>query len=618
MSPNLCIAGRRVASECPPFLVAELSGNHQGHLERALALVDAAAAAGADAVKFQTYTADTLTLDHDGPGFRLEAGLWAGRTLYDLYHEAHTPWVWLPALFAQARARGLIAFSSPFDARAVAELERLEAPAFKIASFELVDLPLIRRAAASGRPVLLSTGLATVDEITEAVETVQAQGAPVIILHCVSGYPTPAGDAHLRTIADLAARFACPVGLSDHSSGIAIPVAAVALGATVIEKHLTLSRTEGGVDAAFSLEPAEFRTMAEACRRAWQALGTVTYGPKPSEGEGRAFRRSLYAVADIPAGAALTAETIRSIRPGRGLPPKYLPDLLVGGRARGAIPRGTPLSWEMVEPGSEIRERGAGGGVRGPEEKAVPVSRPRTVIITQARTGSQRLPGKVLLEAAGQPLLTHHLCRLQRCTEADAVVVATTTRPEDDPVAALAASLGVGVFRGDEADVLSRYAGAAAAWSAEIVVRVTSDCPLIDPALIDATVRFFRRETPPLDYAVLDGRAYPRGLDHEVMTRAALVEAAAVATSPVEREHVTPYIYRHPERFRLGVWRDPAHTTPIAGRWCVDEVADYELVRRLLEQVTPASGWQEICKVLDVHPDWADLNRAVVQKTLGA
>lgn len=342
---RLSIADRPIGPDQEPFIIAEMSGNHDGRLERALALIDAAKDAGADAIKLQTYTADTITIDHDGPGFLLEGGLWRGRTLHDLYREAHTPWEWHPALFARARERGLIVFSSPFDDTAVDLLEGLDAPAFKIASFEIVDLPLIRRAARSGKPLIISTGMASLGEIAAAVDA--ARPAPVALLHCVSGYPAPAEDMNLRTIPHLAEAFGVPVGLSDHSFGIAAPVAAVTLGAVIIEKHFTLSRAEGGVDSAFSLEPAEFKAMAEAARMAWRAAGRVHYDPEPSEEGGRDYRRSLYVVADVAAGETLTPANVRSIRPGFGLAPKHLPAVL-GRRAVRPLRRGEPLSWAML------------------------------------------------------------------------------------------------------------------------------------------------------------------------------------------------------------------------------------------------------------------------------
>ena len=348
MPSGFSIAGREIGPTAPPFVIAELSGNHNGRLERALELVDAAAKAGADAVKLQTYTADTITLDHDGPGFLIEDGLWAGRTLYDLYSEAFTPYEWHEALFERARARGLIAFSSPFDETAVELLERLEAPAFKIASFEATDLPLIRRAARSGRPLIISTGMTSFEEIGEAVDAARAAGAQPALLHCVSAYPAAHADANLRMIARLAQDFGCPTGLSDHTLGTAASVAAVALGACIIEKHVTLRRADGGPDAAFSLEPDELRALVEDCRNAWEALGGADYRRSAAETSNRQFRRSLYVVRNVAKGAELTAEDIRSIRPGFGLEPKRLPDVL-GRKARRDLARGEPVAEDMLD-----------------------------------------------------------------------------------------------------------------------------------------------------------------------------------------------------------------------------------------------------------------------------
>ena len=349
--PAIAIAGRPIGSGYPPYVIAELSGNHNGDIGRALAIIDAAADAGADAVKLQTYTADTITIDHDGPGFRIEGGLWAGRTLYDLYGEAHTPWEWHLALFERGRARGLAVFSSPFDETAVDFLASLDAPAYKIASFEAIDLPLIEKAASNGKPLIISTGMASLAEIEEAVAAARRGGTDeIVLLHCVSGYPTPAGEADLRTIPDLAARFGVPVGLSDHTLGVGVAAAAVALGACVIEKHVTLARADGGPDSAFSLEPAELKSLVEACRSAWEALGAASYSLKGSEAGNTMFRRSLYAVADIAAGETITTANVRSIRPGHGLAPKHLP-ALIGRRAVRAIARGTPFDWSLVEGG---------------------------------------------------------------------------------------------------------------------------------------------------------------------------------------------------------------------------------------------------------------------------
>jgi len=345
MAKSVTIAGRVVDADHSPFIIAEMSGNHNGQIERAFALLEAAKASGANAVKLQTYTADTITIDHDSPSFRIEGGLWHGRRLYELYQEAHTPWEWHEALFAKCRELDLTIFSTPFDNSAVDFLDRLGAAAYKIASFEAIDLPLIRYASSKGKPLIISTGMANLNEIGEAVAAAREGGCEqLILLHCVSGYPSAASESNLRTIPDLASRFDVVTGLSDHTMGVAVPIAAIALGASVIEKHFTLRRADGGPDAAFSLEPEELRLMVEGCGTAWEALGRVSYERAPSEAKSLIFRRSLYVIADIGEGELLTEKNVRSIRPGDGLPPKYLPDV-IGRRARRMLARGTALQW---------------------------------------------------------------------------------------------------------------------------------------------------------------------------------------------------------------------------------------------------------------------------------
>jgi N-acetylneuraminate synthase len=346
---TVTVAGRAVGAGQPPYVVAELSANHGGSLDRALAVMEAAKVAGADAVKLQTYTADTITIDHGGPDFEIKGGLWDGRRLYELYEEAHTPWEWHAALFAKGRELGIPVFSTPFDETAVDFLEGLHPPAYKIASFEMIDLPLVRRVAATSRPVIMSTGMASPEEIAESVDAFRAAGGrDLILLHCVSGYPTPVEQSNLRRIPELAAQFGRPIGLSDHTLGIEVAIASVVLGACLIEKHVTLRRTDGGPDSAFSLEPDELRALAKGVRAAFAALGTGAPARAEVETGSMAFRRSIYVVRDMAAGEPFTASNVRIIRPGYGLAPRELPKI-VGRKARRALTRGTALSWDIVE-----------------------------------------------------------------------------------------------------------------------------------------------------------------------------------------------------------------------------------------------------------------------------
>jgi len=348
MPSPVIVIGRPIGAGHPPFVIAELSANHLGSLARAHAIIDAAADAGCDAIKLQTYTPDAMTLAVSHGDFHIADGPWQGQSLWELYDEAHTPWDWHAELFAHGAARGLVVFSSPFDEPAIERLDRLGAPAFKIASFELVDLELIARAARTRKPVILSTGMASDDEIAEAVDTALRNGAAgVALLHCVSGYPTPIAETNLRRL-DALARHDTVVGISDHSPGAIVPIAAVARGASVIEKHLTLARADGGPDGAFSLEPAEMAEVVRGAKLAFAALGDGSARRPAAESGSRKFRRSLYAVEDIAPGEPLTRSNVRSIRPGFGLPPRVLPTVL-GRRAKQAIVRGTALAWEMIE-----------------------------------------------------------------------------------------------------------------------------------------------------------------------------------------------------------------------------------------------------------------------------
>jgi N-acetylneuraminate synthase len=344
------IAAREIGRHSAPFVIAEMSGNHNQSLDRALAIVEAAARAGAHGLKIQTYTADTMTLDLDEGEFHIADpnSLWTGSSLYQLYQQAYTPWEWHKPIFDRARELGMIPFSTPFDASAVDFLEDLGVPCYKIASFENTDLPLIRKVAATGKPMIISTGMASVAELDETVRAARAAGcADLILLKCTSTYPATPENSNILTIPHLRALFDCEVGLSDHTHGVGVSVASVALGATVVEKHFTLSRAEGGVDSAFSLEPEELRALVTETERAWQALGQVTYGPTEKEKASLIFRRSLYIAESLPAGALLGPENVRAIRPGLGLAPKYLEHVL-GRRVARAVKRGTPLTWDLL------------------------------------------------------------------------------------------------------------------------------------------------------------------------------------------------------------------------------------------------------------------------------
>ena len=347
---NISIAGRLIGKAWPPFVIAEMSGNHNQSLERALEIVDAAAQAGAHGLKIQTYTPDTMTLDLDEREFHIDdpKSLWKGTSLYRLYGQAYTPWEWHKPIFDRAIALGMIPFSTPFDDTAVDFLESLNVSCYKIASFENTDLPLIRRVAATGKPLIISTGMATVAELDETVRAARGAGCKdLTLLKCTSTYPAAASNTNILTIPHLRELFACEVGLSDHTMGVGVSVASVALGATVIEKHFTLSRAEGGVDSSFSMEPAEMAQLVVETERAWQSLGEVSYGPTAAEKKSLQFRRSLYLVHDLKTGTVLTPDHVRAIRPGLGLPPKYLTQVL-GRRLNRDVVRGTALAWDLL------------------------------------------------------------------------------------------------------------------------------------------------------------------------------------------------------------------------------------------------------------------------------
>ncbi|EGQ7852427.1 pseudaminic acid synthase [Vibrio vulnificus] len=349
MKPYITIDGRKIGPDYPPYVIAELSANHNGDINRAFKIMEEAKKAGADAIKLQTYTHETITMDCDSEEFQIHGGLWDGQTLYELYKGAHMPWEWHKPLFEKAKELGITIFSSPFDFTAVELLEDLYAPAYKIASFEVIDLPLIKRVAQTGKPMIISTGMANEEEIAEAIKTAKDNGCQeLVVLHCVSGYPAPAEQYNLRTITDIAQRFDVLSGLSDHTIDNATAVTSIALGACLIEKHVTMDRNGGGADDSFSLEPQELKALCQDTKTAWQALGRVNYERTEAEKGNAKFRRSLYVVTDIEAGEALTPENVRSIRPGFGLAPKHYDDIL-GRKAKAKIVRGTALQFDLLE-----------------------------------------------------------------------------------------------------------------------------------------------------------------------------------------------------------------------------------------------------------------------------
>ena len=348
MPKTISIDGRVIGAEMPPYVIAEMSANHNGNIETAYKIIEAAKQAGADAVKLQTYRPDTITLNCDSEDFRIHGGLWDGRTLYELYEEAHMPWEWHAPLFAHARKHGITIFSSPFDNTAVDLLEDLNAPAYKIASFEAVDHALIKYVASTGKPLIISTGMADAEEIQEAIDAAREGGCKELaILHCVSGYPAPAADYNLRTIPDMIQRFSLVTGLSDHTLDNTTAITSVAMGASIIEKHFTLDRSGGGPDDSFSLEPAELTALCKDSKTAWAALGCVDYGRKSSEQGNVKFRRSLYFVKNMKVGEAITRDSIRSVRPGFGLSPKHF-DAVMGKRINRDVSAATPITWDVL------------------------------------------------------------------------------------------------------------------------------------------------------------------------------------------------------------------------------------------------------------------------------
>lgn len=630
MVDHFDIAGVPIGYSRRPWIIAEMSANHGGDLQRALAIVDAAADAGATALKLQTYTPDTLTLDSHKKGFVIKSSsLWQNRSLYDLYQEAQTPWKWHQILFDHCKKRGIIGFSSPFDESAVEFLESCHVPCYKIASLEILDHGLLRAVAKTGKPVFMSIGAAYLYEVEEAFQLLVKNGSgPIVLLKCTSAYPAPYKEANLKTLTHLAAHFNCLVGLSDHTLGITTSIAAIALGAVVIEKHFTLNRADGGVDSAFSLEPHELKMLVEESALAWQALGKVHYGVSSSEKLSHTLRRSLYVAKDVNSGDLITRENVRSIRPGLGLAPRYLDDI-IGKKFKIDLAKATAMSLDYCE-GFEPRFE-----AKGLSKSA------RIVAIVQARTGSSRLPGKVLLNLGSRRMIDWVLDRVSKAELLDEVVLATTDEPSDDILEKIAQDKGLRAIRGSKNDLLSRYLQAAKLSEADLIVRITSDCPLVDPSLIDSFVRTYlecKRPCHLLSNALL--RTYPRGLDVEVVSRDVLEDLQKQNLSSFEKEHATLGIYKRPYRYLIETMQSKEDLSYF--RFTVDTALDFGYMDRLIrgceDQLTSLlnvkskgiscstnwqkEGWQKgpwikpVFVLLDQNPHWSHLNAFEQQKPL--
>lgn len=598
---TFAIAGRALGPEHPPYVIAAMSANHLGRRERALAILEAAAAAGSDAVTLQTYTADAMTLPSAGPGFSIDRS--PGRTLYDLYAEAQTPWAWHAELFERARALRLAILGSVADPAGLARLRSLDAPAYRIASCELGDHELVAACAATGRPLLLSTGMAGLDEIEEALAVARAAGdGGLALLHCVSGHPTPVAEANLRRLGMLARHFGVLLGSSDHSAGSAVAVAAVALGARIVEKHVTLARADGGPDAEFALEPHELAAVVSGCRTAFHALGTGAPGLAPSERANVSLRRSLYVVEDVPAGAPLTRANVRAIRPGYGLPPRELPRVL-GRRTRVSLARGTPLRFDHLAGEQPVASNQPSPALRSaarlPSHRRV-----RAAAVIQARLGSARLTDRELLPLAGAPVLSHLIERARRIPGVDVVCVAAPAGDAHQRIADLVRKHeGVLLVRGPEDDVLRRFLLALDATDADLVLRIRADRPLLDPAIAGAVLALLRSARTCLA-ATAPESGYPLGYDVEAIEARALRSADAEARGSDERERVTPFLWRRPERF-------PAVTldrAPSLRHWrlALDTPDDYGRIAALFEALhprDPAFGFEAVREHLERHPE---------------
>jgi pseudaminic acid synthase len=605
MNSSIIIQNQSLGPEHAPWVIAEMSANHNGSLERALKIIESAALSGATAVKLQTYTPQSMTLDLQKEGFVINhpKSLWYQRSLFDLYAEAQTPYEWHKILFDYCKKFNIIGFSSPFDPYAVEFLESLEVPCYKIASLELNDYALLESVARTGKPVFVSTGTSTLQEVEEAFDYLKThKSGPIIILKCTSGYPTPFEESNLNTLKHLKNHFGPLIGLSDHTTGTAAAIAAVALGACAIEKHFTLDRNDGGVDASFSLEPQEFAALSRETKNAWSALGEVWYGSCPSEKPSVGLRRSLYVVQDVHKGQKVNCDRVRAIRPGSGLSPKYLKEIKDQTFSQD-VDAGTPLSWNQLE-NNKV-------SLKKLKAASVPI-----IAIVQARMNSSRLPGKVLMSLAGTSVLEHVIERLKRVKSIDAIVIATTQEEADSLIEHQAIKLGVSCLRGSSEDVLSRYYKAAEAYQAKIVVRITADCPLLDSDLIEAMIEDYQLNCSQLDYLsnTID-RTYPRGLDIEIFSIHALRDMQERALNPLDREHVTRLIHQDPRRYVCKSFKQEKDLS--FHRWTLDTPLDYLYLAQIYSQLLPKNrqfSTQEVLDWVKENPSWALMNSIVLQK----
>ena len=560
------INNHKIGKNFPTYIIAELSCNHNQNINIAYKLIDEAKKAGANAIKLQTYKADTMTIKSDNPLFKdcLNGTLWEGKTLYDLYSEAYTPWEWTKELKEYANSLEMDLFSSPFDTTAVDFLEKLDIPAYKIASFEIVDHVLIKRIAQTGKPVIISSGMASFEELQEAIDILRNNGCKQIcMLKCTSAYPAKTSDANLLTMKDMSEKFNVITGLSDHTLGIEVPIASVVLGGCVIEKHFTLSRNSGSADDAFSLIPEEFKKMVDSVRIVEQTLGKITYGGVKKENSSKKFRKSLFIVEDIKKGDKLTNKNVKPIRPSYGIHTKFYEDVL-GETALVDIKKGTPLHFNLITCSSEklknqkeikitedIQDSKNFFEKYNKELIESKISELQIDIIVQARTGSTRLPNKLMKYLEDKLVIEHVIERLKRSQYAKNIIICTTDKKNDDVIENFCIDKNIKYYRGSENNVLKRYYDTASLYKSQIIVRITSDCPLVDPNIVDNMIFTYLEKNLKFlhpKYSFGDNQktmgGFPDGCNPQIFSFELLKETYSSAITDFDKEHVCPYMVR--------------------------------------------------------------------------